>query len=291
MHRVFQREEFEVAAVVAKHARKGAPQARVRVRIEWQAIGADHRGRMRQRRLHIRFMHGEVDRAGGLKPVGGFIHRHAPFGGDVAQVAPGHALDGVRPGDQDFLGKVDAVAHQHGRAGDIGIDVEGDVLLFAGCVDFRQGFAHPPEVVASAAFVMRHDHRRAGTPPDLEGLIERIEDQLALVAHVRGVQATESAQRLGNPGHFIGGGCGCGRVIKTTRQTDRALLQAGLQQGAHVFDFVVTCGAFEILAHCRESKGRVADQKCTVDRRLRRLDPGCQRREIRCQQGSVLGDQ
>ena len=64
--RGLEREEADLAAVVAEHARERAPQARVRLLADGNAVGADHGLVEGEDALHVVLVHQEIDRAAGL---------------------------------------------------------------------------------------------------------------------------------------------------------------------------------------------------------------------------------
>ncbi|MNY16641.1 hypothetical protein D3C86_1499170 [compost metagenome] len=99
-----QREQSYVTAEMSEHPGECAPQAWVWERVFRQAVGADHRQRMREDPAHIRLIHAVVHRTGRLQLAGGIEQRQVPFGGDLHQVAAAHLRMRRRPGDGDAVG-------------------------------------------------------------------------------------------------------------------------------------------------------------------------------------------
>ena len=134
---------------MTEYAREGAPQARVGMGIEGNAVRADHRARMGHRALNVLLVHHEIDRACGLQSIGCFLHGATHFLGDLFQVTAAHARDLVGPGYQHLVGTIQHVGAQDGRAGDIGIDVEGDLLMLHRFGELWQRLDHAAEVGAA----------------------------------------------------------------------------------------------------------------------------------------------
>ncbi len=187
-HRGFEIEEAELTAVMAEDARERAPEARMRVAVVRQPVRSDHRRREGEDALHIGLVHHEIDRAGGLQPLGRLDEPDTPFGGDLGELAPGAVGPRLRPGDQHLQRILDALDPKHGRRGDIGVDVEPDLLPRHRRLDLRQGLAGAAEIGDAGGLVVRDHDRDARVPSDVETLVEAVEHVLGLVAHMRRVE-------------------------------------------------------------------------------------------------------
>ncbi len=119
---------------------------------------------------------------------------------------------------------------------------------------------------------MRDDDLGPGAAADLEGLVHRLQDVVALVAHVGGIDAAPFAERFGDLGHLVGrGGVGDG-IEKPARHADGALFQALVEQIAHYLDLGGRGGADQIVAHGIHAQRAVPDQESAVDGRRGRVD-------------------
>ena len=78
--------QTEIAGVVTQHPRKRAPEARVRVFVVGQAVGANHGTGMAQDPLQVVFVHLEVDGTGRLQAVDRFTEGAVPARADVFEV-------------------------------------------------------------------------------------------------------------------------------------------------------------------------------------------------------------
>ena len=141
-----QREQAQVAGIMAEHAREGAPQARMRPLVMRQAVGANHGGREGQDALHVALVHHEIDGAGGLQFVDHVVLGLAALGRHLVQLAPGQFGEGLAPGDDDAAGQQHAVFLEHGGAGHVGIGVQRHVLRGHGALDQRQRFLERPKL-------------------------------------------------------------------------------------------------------------------------------------------------
>src|SRR5262249_16758713 len=80
VHRLLQAHQLEVAGIVPEHAREGAPEARVRMRVVRQPVGADHRAGKGEHAPHVVLVHLEVAGAARLQTVAGLALAAAPGG-------------------------------------------------------------------------------------------------------------------------------------------------------------------------------------------------------------------
>src|SRR5678809_1345765 len=87
----------------------------------------------------------------------------------------------------------------------------------------------PPTCATRATISSRRwtrPSRSAGAPADLEGLVHRLDDMVALVAHVGGVDGAPLAERLGDLGHLVGRGRARHRIEQAARHAYCPLLEA-----------------------------------------------------------------
>ena len=243
-----------------------------------QAVGADHGVGVGEHLAHVGLVHHEEDAARGQQRRDRVIPAEAHLGGDLVQIAALGLGVGLRPGHQDSLGVQRPARVQRGRAGDIGIGVEPDRLAGARLIDARQGLAHAPEVALPRALVVRDDHRHPGLAPDVEGLLERIHDVVALVAHMGRMQGLEGGQRLGEFDHLLGGRGHRRLVEQPGREPDCAGRERRLEPSAHDLDLGPRGGPVEAV-HGADAQRGVADLADHVERRrgvVERLQVGAE---------------
>ena len=240
--------------------------------VERDAVRADHGAGMGHRGLHVLLVHHEVDGAGRLDAVGGFLHRAAHLVGDLLEVATAQARHLVGPGDQHLVGALQHVGAQDRRAGDVGVNVEGNLLLLHRFVEVRQRLLHAAEVGAARALVVRDDDLGADAAADLEGLVHRLQDVIALVAHVGGVDAAPLAERRGHFDDLVGRGVARHGIEQAARHADGALFEALVEQLAHLLDLGAGGDAVEVVAHRVDAQRAVADQEGAVDGGLCRVN-------------------
>ena len=137
-HGLFQAEQADIPGIVAEHARKRAPQARMRVDVVRQAVRADHGARMRDDIADIGLVELEVDRACRQQALPRLALAAVPFPRNVGNLAPRHFGMRVGPGDEDLQPGVAALQPEHSRARGIGIDIHADVHRLARLVDALQ---------------------------------------------------------------------------------------------------------------------------------------------------------
>src|SRR5579859_6525223 len=110
------------------------------------------------------------------------------------RLGPGHERlrsDGGAPEGED-----------RGR-GAIRIAVEPDLLRAHRALDDRERLGGAAMVRRADDLVVRDDDRHAELAPDPEALLERIDDAVALVAHVRAVDAAMPGERPADLDHFL----------------------------------------------------------------------------------------
>ena len=83
MHRVFQGKQAQITCIMAKDARKGAPEARMRVLVMRKTVRANHRVGIGEDALHIGLVHQEIDGATWDQLRRGVALSAAQFGGDI----------------------------------------------------------------------------------------------------------------------------------------------------------------------------------------------------------------
>ena len=130
--------------------------------------------------LHVGFVHGEVDRAGGAQRGDGLLLRQAESLGRLREFHAGEFRMRLGPGDQDAAGERDAVRAQYGGGGGIGIAIEAHALAFAGFGEQRQRFHRTSEVVRTHDLMVRNDHRHADFAADAKGLLHGFDDAVVL---------------------------------------------------------------------------------------------------------------
>src|SRR5439155_25881692 len=111
---------------------------------------------------------------------------------------------------------------EDGGRGAVGIAVEADLLLAHGLLDDRQRLGRAAVVRLAGQLVVRDYHRHAELAPDAEGLLERIDDAVALVAHVRAVDAFPRRERAAHLDHLLGRRGARRLVVQAGREADRA---------------------------------------------------------------------
>ena len=177
-----------------------------------QAVGANHRVRVGQDRLHILLIHREVDGARRLKLPGRSDLIQVHLGGDGGQLTSRELRPRMRPGDQNAIDKADHVLPQDRGGRVVGVDVEGKVvvtvLLLLG--EERQGFLGPPEIVLTDHLMVGHDDRSMGLAADAEGLLQRVHHAIGLVPHVGDIagavpSSTRPISMISSVGAFAAG--------------------------------------------------------------------------------------
>ena len=136
---------------------KGAPEAGVRERVMRQAVRADHGLGMRHDALDIAFVHGEINRACGLKRREKLGELQGLLFQQVVHIATSGFWLGFRPGDQCTGSLFDGILTQNGGRGDIGIAIHAHIAICQCIVDECQCFSRAAVVGAPIDFVMRDD--------------------------------------------------------------------------------------------------------------------------------------
>ena len=111
-------------AIAPQNARKGSPQARVRMGVMRQSVGTDHCGRIGENAPHVVFIDLEIDRARRSEANCSIGLRDIPFGGDVGEILARHFRVRRGPGDHDPDGLIHHMRLQNGRACGVGIGIE-----------------------------------------------------------------------------------------------------------------------------------------------------------------------
>ena len=83
---LFERKQADVTGIMSKHPREGAPQARMRMGIMRQAVGADHGALVAEDAPHVVFIHGKIHRTGRLQALSRLQQGQIPLRGDFSQV-------------------------------------------------------------------------------------------------------------------------------------------------------------------------------------------------------------
>ena len=126
---------------------------------------------------------------------------------------------------------------------------------------------------------------------DLEGLVHRLQDVVALVAHVGGVDAAPLAERCGDFHDLVGRGVARHRIEQSAGHADGALFEALVEQLAHLPDLGGSSHAVEVVTHRIDAQRAVADQEGAVDGGLRRVDLVGECRKARREIFLLLDDQ
>jgi len=95
VHRLLQGEEADLAGIVAQHPREGAPDARVRMTADGDAIGADHGVGIAENASHVGFVHDEEDAQRRDQALDRRVQVAAPLGGNRGEVTPGRLRIGL----------------------------------------------------------------------------------------------------------------------------------------------------------------------------------------------------
>ena len=165
-----------------------------------QAIRPDHRVLEGEDALHVGFAHREINGARRQELVDAELEV-AP---DLLEVHAGDFGMGPRPGDESLGRHRGAARRENGRGGAVRIAVERDRLAFHARLDEGQRLLRAPVVRATGDLVMRDHHRHAELAADAEGFLERGEHVVALVAHVRHVEAVALGERPAHLDHLLG---------------------------------------------------------------------------------------
>ncbi|MCY1425849.1 hypothetical protein D9M71_416530 [compost metagenome] len=271
VHGGVQREQSHVAAEMSEHPRECAPQAWVRKRIFRQAVGADHRQRMREDPTDIRLIHSVVHRTGRLQLASGLQQRQIPFGGDVHQVAAAHLRMRGRPGDGDAVGIGHLLEVQGRRARGVGITVATHRVGLRCLFEGRQQLRTTPPVTGAGTFEVRDDHRALRMATDPVRLVHGLQHRFEFAAQMGGIDRPERGQFFGQLHHFIGRcreGAGIG---KAGGQAQRTGLKAFAQLLAHRGDFF-GCGGAQQIVEVVAAQCGMTHQSGDVKRGIRRFD-------------------
>ena len=107
-----------------------------------------------------------------------------------------------------------------------------------------------------------------GAVGGLEGLLERIEDTVVLIAHVRDIDAALVGQQLRQRDHLVHVGGRVRLVVQAGAEADRARIQPLGQAVPHGVDFPGR-GFLPDVVHAGEAQRAVADEIGDVGARLR----------------------
>ena len=119
----------------------------------------------------------------------------------------------------------------------VGIGVGGDVhALRPGGVDFRHHFRHASPVGFSRNLEVPDFDRNVALAPDAQSFVDRGQNGIALVAHVRGVDAAEFRRLGGQRDQLLGLGVGSGRVLERSRDADGAVAHRLPDQFLHLIE-------------------------------------------------------
>src|SRR5271163_2937433 len=230
---------------MTEHARERAPQARMRMLVVWQAVGADHGVLIREDRSHIILVELKIDGASRHQPLGSFHVAARPFGGDVVQ----HLARVLR--------KVGGPRHHDLHAGFctagiealgtriVGIRIKANRLRLPGGVDDGEGLRRLPEIVAARALMMRDGQRDRSLPPDYQRLVNRFFQFFEVIAMMGTIKPTMRLDGLHQGQNLLGGSSNGTRIVKTGAEADCTLIHRRLYLAPHFRDFGGSRGAVE----------------------------------------------
>jgi hypothetical protein len=165
-------------------------------RIVRQPIGADHAAVVLHDLAHVLLAHLKITGATGHQPLGGNCFGHPPFFGNGLQSAAGCFGMGSGPVDQDLDFAVGQIGTNDGGTRRVGVTVEMDGLCLAGGVDQTEKLVGPAPVAHASAFEVRYDERCLARPGDCKAFLQGLDDAIALVANVSGVDPASRAHCL-----------------------------------------------------------------------------------------------
>jgi hypothetical protein len=146
------------------------------------------------------------------------------------------------PGDHHLHVVAEAIRHQHGGSGGVGVDVIGKLLRARIGLEQRERLDRAAVILRHGTLVVADLHLHAGTLADRQRLLDGGEDGVGLVAHMGGVEAVEGLQRLGHRDHLVGRRMHVGLVVEAGGEAGRALGHRLLHAGMHVVDLAVARG-------------------------------------------------
>ena len=153
------------------------------------------------------------------------------------------------------------------RPGLVGVHVAGRrATLVARCLDQAERIARLAEVAAARCLEVRHLDGDAQGCPDLQGLRDRRQHLVRLVADVRGVQRAGPGERLPHRHDLFGSRPLTRRVRKPCRHPPRTRVERLAQPVAHAFDLA---GRRPPVGHAHRHRPqrRVADERQAIDGR------------------------
>ncbi len=161
-----------------------------------------------------------------------------------------------------------------GRAGDIGVPVTKDVQAFApGGFYAGQGGLGLVPVGAARGFEVGDLQGNARLPGRGDGFVQGLEQLLALVPHVGGIDALVPGRRPAQLDELPGLGEGAGSVFQAARKAERPGGHGPLDQKRHPLELLGLWWTV-VEAHDRPPNHPLADESRIVDGRPRLLQPG-----------------
>ncbi len=159
------------------------------------------------------------------------------------------------------MGELD---QQPGAGPLVRIGVEGDVeARGAGVVDEREELVRAARM-GLAVVEVGDVGRRSSAPPDLDGLLERIEEPVTeRVADVGVVEATLLPGGSGQLGELLRRGVAAGGIVEARAQADGAVRDRVAEGGAHPIDGLGVCGDV-VPAKGGDAELAVPDQRADV---------------------------
>ncbi len=202
-----------------------------------------------------------------MPSAGGDVLEHAAF--PVAVVRAGGDPDGLGQLQGDVV-EVEVLEHR-AAAGGVRVDVEGDGLsLRHGPVDAGERLADAAPVPFPGRFVVRDVHRAAGGDSDPQRFFDGVQQVVAFVAHVRGIDAAQRRRLLRKLLHLRRLRIPPWLVDQSGREATGALLHRLPHHPSHVGEF--GAGWLPALVAHGESPHRVVSHEHdVVDRRRQRF--------------------
>ena len=121
--------------------------------------------------------------------------------------------------------------------GGVGVGVGGDVGAGgAGGVDLGNDFGHASPVVFARDFDVPDLDGNVRFAADAQGFVDGFENRVALVAHVRRVDAAELAGLGGEGDQFLGLRVGSGRVFERSGDADGAVFHGIAHERLHLLE-------------------------------------------------------
>jgi len=129
-----------------------------------------------------------------------------------------------------------------------------------------KGLDAAAEILRHGALMMADHHRRADIATDLQGFLNRQQNVVCLVPHMRDVNPANAAQSLCNGDDLIRRRQHIGRIVQPDRKARSPLRQRVPQPGLHMLRLPVCRGTLSVPAHRLDPQRHVADQRIGIHR-------------------------